>query len=256
MPKSDDYRAVAYPAPRAMSNLRVILVEPRYPGNIGSTARALKTVGIRDLVLVRPVPFRQSEEARNFASGAGDVLDAAREVPDLDAASEGLYWLVGTTNRRRGAMLEAPIPVREAAARIAEIAQTHRVGILFGREDFGLSSEDLARCNLSVAIPVAEGMPPLNLSHAVQVVAHEVFLASLGEMPRPARKLATVSEVEALLARFRDVLALVPQDALTHPPQVVLDSLRRIFSRLVLEPRDVRTLHMVVRAITRALERR
>ncbi len=230
-----------------MANIRIILVEPQYPGNIGASARAMFTAGIRDLVLVRPMPFRESEEARNFASGARDLLAAATVVESLDAATEGLHWLVGTTNRRRGGVLDQPIPVRQAAKRIAALARNQRVGILFGREDFGISSDDLARCNLAAAIPVARGCPPLNLSHAVQVVAQEVLVASFeGLEPEPAA-LAAISEVEALLQRFGELLELLGPDAIHRPTPQVLDSLRRIFSRSGLEPRDVRTLHMVVR---------
>jgi len=174
-------------------------------------------------------------------------------VDDLDAAAEGVHWLVGTTNRKRDSLLDAPVPVREAARRLASIATERRVGILFGREDYGLSSADLARCNQSVAIPVAEGMPPLNLSHAVQVVAHELFMAVLGAPPPAPVKQATVSEVEALLGRFSELFALLGPDALSRPSAQVLASLRRIFSRVGLEPRDVRTLHMIVRAVTRRL---
>jgi len=253
-PVADSYRAVALEAPPAMAHVRIILVEPQHPGNIGSSARAMKTAGIRDLVLVRPVPFRDSPDAWNLASGARDVLESARVVESLDDAVEGLHWLVGTTNRRRAGVLDQPVPVREAAARIAAVAVDRRVGVLFGREDFGLSSADLARCNFGVAIPVAEGMPPLNLSHAVQVVAYELLVASAGEVPRAPLKLAAVSEVEALLRRYAELFNLLGADALIRPPDQVLASLRRIFSRVGLEPRDVRTLHMVVRAMTRRLK--
>lgn len=246
---STSHRALERPAPAEMDRIRIILVEPQYAGNIGASARAMKTVGLRDLVLVRPRPFRDSPEARAFASGAHDVLESARVVESLEEASDELHWLVGTTNRRRDRLLDAPLPVREAARRIVCLAQTHRVGILFGREDFGLSSADLARCNMTAAIPVATGMPPLNLSHAVQVVAHEVFLAALGDLPPPPLKQASVAEVEGLLRRFADLLSLLDPKALSRPIQDVLDSLRRIFSRTGLEPRDVRTLHMIVRAV-------
>lgn len=253
MPTEDSYRAVAYPAPEAMARIRIILVEPQHPGNIGASMRAMKTVGMSDLVLVRPVPFRESQDTWNLASGARDLVESARVVDDLDAAAEGVHWLVGTTNRKRDSLLDAPVPVREAARRLASIATERRVGILFGREDYGLSSADLARCNQSVAIPVAEGMPPLNLSHAVQVVAHELFMAVLGAPPPAPVKQATVSEVDALLGRFSELFALLGPDALSRPSAQVLASLRRIFSRVGLEPRDVRTLHMIVRAVTRRL---
>jgi TrmH family RNA methyltransferase len=253
MATEDSYRAVAYPAPEAMARVRIILVEPQHPGNIGASMRAMKTAGMSDLVLVRPVPFRESQDAWNLASGARDLLESARVVEDLDAAAEGIHWLVGTTNRKRDGVLDAPVPVREAARRLASIAAERRVGILFGREDFGLSSADLARCNQSVAIPVAEGMPPLNLSHAVQVMAQELFMAALDAPPLQPVKLAAVSEVEALLRRFAELFDLLGPDALSRPPMQVLASLRRAFSRIGLEARDVRTLHMVVRAMTRRL---
>lgn len=250
----ESHRAVEYSVPPAMQHIRIILMEPQFPGNIGASARAMKTAGLRDLVLVRPVPFRDVPEARALASSSHDVLDAARVVDDLATATEGLHWLVGTTNRRRAGVLENPIPVREAARQIAAIARDRRVGILFGREDFGLSSADLAHCNAGLAIPVGAGMPPLNLSHAVQVVAHELFEAAGSAPPAPPVKLAPVSQVEALLCRFQDLFDLLGPEALTRAPEQVLHSLRRAFSRVGLEARDVQTLHMVVRAATRRIQ--
>ncbi|HEX3000538.1 MAG TPA: TrmJ/YjtD family RNA methyltransferase [Armatimonadota bacterium] len=253
MPESESNRALAYEVPPALRNIRIVLVEPQIPGNIGSVARAMKTVGLQDLALVRPVPFRDSEEAYRFASGAHDLLESAREYDTLAEAAEDLHFLVGTTNRRRGGMLSQPIPMREAAQQIAAIAGRQRVGILFGREDFGLSSIELARCNLGAAIPMAVGMPSLNLSHAVQVAAQEVFVACLEPQPAPPPESAPVGAVEALISRFGELFQLLGSDALTHPAPQALDSLRCIFSRVGLQPRDVRTLHMVVRAMIRRL---
>lgn len=250
----ESHRAVEYPAPAAMANIRIILMEPQYPGNIGSSARAMKTAGITDLVLVRPVPYRDTDEARSLASSSLDVLEGAREVQSLDDAIEGLHWLVGTTNRRRRGVLDNPIFARQAAGQIAAIARDRRVGILFGREDFGLSSDDLGRCNLSAAIPVAAGMPPLNLAQAVQVMAQEVFVASLGDVPPAPLKLAAMSEVETLLKRYDTLLGLIGAEELTRPQPEVLASLRRIYSRTGLEARDVRTLHMVVRGAIRKIQ--
>ena len=159
MATEDSYRAVAYPAPEAMARVRIILVEPQHPGNIGASMRAMKTAGMSDLVLVRPVPFRESQDAWNLASGARDLLESARVVEDLDAAAEGIHWLVGTTNRKRDGVLDAPVPVREAARRLRKHRRRAPCRDSFGREDFGLSSADLARCNQASPSPSPRNAP-------------------------------------------------------------------------------------------------
>lgn len=239
-------RALARKPPECLQNVRIILVEPQFPGNIGSTCRAMKTMGLTDLVLVGPPPYLDVPEARNLAHGALDILESARPVPTLAEAIGDLHLLVGTTNRKRIGVLPEMVTVAEAAPQIVEVAQTHRVGVLFGREDRGLSTGELTHCQVIATIPVAEGMPSLNLSHAVQVVAYEIFRASLGKLARRPADLADLSEQEALIRRVNDLLLSIGFRPFRDDPESFAHTLRRVFGRAGMERRDVRALHKLV----------
>ncbi|MDH7568034.1 MAG: RNA methyltransferase [Armatimonadota bacterium] len=246
-------RAFARRPPSFLENVRVILVEPQTPGNIGSACRAMKTMGLTNLVLVNPVPFRQHAEARNFAHGAHDVLESARVVQTLGEAIGDLHLLVGTTNRRRIGVLPEMCTAREAAQRVAETAPTHRVGLLFGREDRGLTTPELTHCQVIATIPAAEGMPSLNLSHAVQVFAYEVFQASLGTTVRRPADLANLAEQEALLQRVNALLLAIGFVPFRNDSEAFAQTLRRVFGRAGMQRQDVRALHKLVSALQRRL---
>ncbi|MBI3946835.1 MAG: RNA methyltransferase [Armatimonadetes bacterium] len=247
-------RALARRPPDNLANVRFILVETQTPGNVGSTARAMKTMGLSDLVLVNPTPFRGVPEARNLAHGALDVLEGARVVTDLQEAVGDLHMLVGTTNRRRIGVLPEMVTAKEAAVEIAAISQDHRVGVLFGREDRGLSTAHLTHCQVVATIPVAEGMPSLNLSHAVQVFAYEVFQASLGALRRRPADLAALSEQEALIQRVNSLLLAIGFKPFKEDPGTFAQTLRRVFGRAGMERRDVRALHKLVATLQRRIE--
>lgn len=232
--------------PACLERVRIVLVEPQIAGNIGATARAMKTMGLERLVLVAPAASPESVEARARAHGAEEVLAAARIVERLEEAVGDAHLLVGTTNRRRSRILPDPTPAREAAARIARTAQSHEVAILFGREDTGLSTRTLSRCQICATIPAARELPSLNLSHAVQVIAYELFLAAAGSVPRPAPDLASLAELEALYDRITRLMlaaGFVPHE---NDPETFQASLRRALGRASLERRDVRTLHRML----------
>jgi TrmH family RNA methyltransferase len=232
--------------PACLERLRIVLVEPQTAGNIGATARAMKTMGLSRLVLVAPEADPAAPEARARAHGAEDVLAAAAVVPELGAACVGAHLLVGTTNRRRGRVLVDPMPVREAAARIAQVAQSHEVAILFGREDAGLTTRELSHCPICATIPAARELPSLNLSHAVQVLAYEVLLAARGALPLPAPDLAEAVELEALYDRITRLMIAAGFEPHEDDPETFLVSLRRTLGRAALEKRDVRTLHRML----------
>jgi TrmH family RNA methyltransferase len=174
------------------------------------------------------------------------VLEAAGIVPDLDLACAGAHMVVGTTNRRRGRVLVDPTPVREAAERIAAVAQTHEVAVLFGREDAGLTTRELSRCQICATIPAARELPSLNLSHAVQVLVYELFLAARGALPLPAPDLTEAAELEALYDRISRLMIAGGFQPREEDPETFLVSLRRTLGRAALEKRDVRTLHRML----------
>jgi TrmH family RNA methyltransferase len=155
-----------------MENISFVLVGPTEPGNIGAAARAIKNMGFRKLELVAPIPFL-TEEARAMACQAKDVLEQAKVYRTFRSATAGKSLAVGTTRRlgsRRGMIMD----VREAARRIAGVARSSRVGILFGNEHNGLTNRELEECGLVLTIPAHPGFPSLNLAQSVMLVAYEL----------------------------------------------------------------------------------
>lgn len=161
------------PADVLADHVVVILVEPQHPGNVGAAARAMKNFGLTRLVLVAP-PAWDPDTARWMAPGCDDMLAQARIVATLDEALEGVHLAIASTarHRRQGQPVEGPDQV---ADRIFEEADHGRsVAILFGREDFGLATEDVIRCDSILRIPTPEHAS-LNLGQAVLLVCWTLF---------------------------------------------------------------------------------
>ena len=248
-------RAIRVDVPTNLDNIRVILSEPREPGNIGSAARALKGMGLSQLYLVNPVPFLEAKPTWYMAHGATDIIENCRVVETLDDAVEGVQFLVGTTHRRRDPRLPPSVSAREAAQEIASISQHQQVGLLFGREDFGLSTSQISRCQLIASVPMAAKNPSLNLAQAVQVFAYEVFLASTGDIPPSELEYADANEIEAFYGRITNLLQRIDVTPYNHDWETFLKSLRRVFSRTRLEQRDIATLDMIFSTTLRYITR-
>src|SRR5512135_1945807 len=159
-------------------NVYFVLVEPKEPGNIGASARAIKNMGFRKLCLVKPPP-EMSDEGRWFARNAHDVLDAAEVFDSVEEAIRDKAVVVGTT-RRKGKRRGVIMPVEKGVVRIRDIAINNKVAILFGRETRGLFNEEVEECGFMLSIPSSRLQPSLNLSHAVLIVAYELFRAEYG----------------------------------------------------------------------------
>ena len=248
-------RAIRVDVPTNLDNIRVILFEPREPGNIGSAARALKGMGLSQLHLVNPIPFLEAKPTWYMAHGATDIIENCCVVKTLDDALEGVQFLVGTTHRRRDPRLPPSVSAREAAQEIASISQHQQVGLLFGREDFGLSTSQISRCQLIASVPMAAKNPSLNLAQAVQVFAYEVFLASAGDIPPAELEYADVNEIEAFYGRITTLLQRIGVTPYNHDWETFLKSLRRVFSRTRLEQRDINTLDMIFSTTLRYITR-
>ncbi len=251
----DGFRAIAVNVPKNLSNIRVILMEPREPGNIGSVARAMKGMGLTQLYLVNPVQFLEAKPTWYMAHGAADVIENCQVVEKLEHALEGIQFLVGTTHRKRGDRVATCSPAREVAERIATISQNQRVGLLFGREDFGLSTHHISLCQLTGSVPMATKNPSLNLAQAVQVFAYEIFLASIGKIAPDELEYAEINKVEAFYNRITNLLNRIGVTPYNHNWETYLRSLRRVFSRTRLEQRDIATLDMIFSTIHRYIDR-
>ena len=232
-----------------MADVRIVLVEPSHPGNIGGAARAMKTMGLESLYLVRPARF-PDPQADWRAARAVDVLAQAKVVDNLDDAIADCVLAVGTSTRSR----RIPLPLADAqtvAARLATEYAGDRVAILFGRETSGLTNEELQRCQLHLSIPASPEYPSLNLAMSVQVVCYELFKAASSPPPPDAAsaandaRLASLDEVEGFLAHFETVLKRI--DFLkSSAPRQAMPRLRRMFGRIGLEQTEVGMLRGIL----------
>jgi TrmH family RNA methyltransferase len=189
----------------AFANVKVVLVEPSHPGNIGAAARAMKTMGLSRLALVRPEGF-PSADATARASGADDLLHAAQVAEDLGGALADCALVVGTSARARN-LAWPEVDPRQAASLVLEAAASQPVAVVFGRERTGLTNTEVERCHYLLRIPTSPGFTSLNLAAAVQVVAYEIWVAAgaAGQataVPDERDDLASGLEMEGLLRHF------------------------------------------------------
>lgn len=232
--------------------IRIVLVQPTHPGNIGAVARAMKAMGLADLRLVRPARF-PSAEATARAAGADDVLYEARICATLPAALEGCGWVAATSARPRRIGWPELSP-RACARRAVEEAARAGVALVFGREHAGLTNEELDHCQAVVRIPTAPGFASLNLAAAVQVLAYEVRLAAAGA-PAPARARAveapvTAEHMEGFYAQLEQTLVDIGYLDPAQPRRL-MRRLRRLFGRT----RPDRTELDILRGILNAAQR-
>jgi TrmH family RNA methyltransferase len=185
-----------------LGGVRVVLVRPEAPANVGAVARVLRNTGLGQLVLVAPRDWRTVECWRT-AWGAQDVLEAALVVADLGAALAGAAYTAALSGRRDAASRD----VRDMAGEVADLAPGDEAALVFGPETSGLTDHEMALCGRTVRIPSHPGQPSLNLSHAVMVAAYEVFRASRREAASPRR--ATHDAKEHMLGLLFDGLRAI-----------------------------------------------
>jgi TrmH family RNA methyltransferase len=231
-------------------DIRIVLVAPSHPGNIGAVARAMKNMGLTRLVLVRPRQF-PDPEATARASGADDVLAAARSVGSLAEALEGCGFVAATTSRERDQYFRV-IDVREAAARVAAEAQRAPAAVVFGAERTGLTNEELETAHALIRIPASEVYPSLNLAMAVQLVAYEIFRAR-GVRPPPAlpgaAPLASAQAMERLYVHLAAVLEEIDFRDRTQKGTHLMSRIRRFLQRAELDENEVNILRGILTAV-------
>jgi TrmH family RNA methyltransferase len=241
------------------TRFRIVLVNPSHPGNIGAAARAMKTMGLSSLTLVDPQSF-PSAEATARASGADDVLYSARVCATLDEALAGCQTSIATSARARELGVTELTP-REMAKRAIDDAEHGDVAIVFGREKYGLTNDELDRCQAMVKVPTVPSFSSLNLASTVQIVSYELRLALLGaEAPRSAGAGKTrepervgVDELEGMFGHFEKTLARVGYFDPDNPGRL-MRRLRRLFGRSGIEPSELKILRGMLTAVDRACD--
>jgi len=233
--------------PAALERVRVVLCETSHPGNIGAAARAMKTMGLSRLVLVKPKHFPHAD-AEAFASGALDVLRAAVVRDSLEEALAGTVLAVASTSRHRDLTHEV-VDCREACKRMVQVASHDEVALVFGPERTGLTVRDVSRCQLIAVIPANPDYASLNLAQAVQVFGYELRMSAGGMAPPvpQSSEPATHDEVEGFYRHLEQVFHasgfLDPQE-----PKRLMQRMRRLFARARLEKEEVNILRGFLRA--------
>jgi tRNA (cytidine32/uridine32-2'-O)-methyltransferase len=220
-----------------MNRFRVVLVGPKYAGNVGACARVCANYEAPDVRVVAPAGDWRGEEARRYAMGpAAESLAGMREEASLSSALSGCVAAVGFT-RRSGALRSPTLTLAELASGSGLPAEGP-VALVFGREVGGLNREELLACTHVCSLPTGEAMPALNLSHAVAVVLSRVFEASAAT-PRPGTvAAATIDEFEALVAHWRGAMVDAGMTTAGNPDRV-LAHVRRALQRAGMSKREI-----------------
>lgn len=228
------------------AHVRIVLIDPSHPGNIGSVARAMKNMALTDLVLVRPRSFPHAE-AVALAAGADDILERARIVTTVAEAISDIGFVAGTTSRPRNYYWEFATP-RDVAGRIVGMPNENRAALLFGSERYGLSTEDLNHCNVLVRIPANPEYCSLNLAMSVQLLSYEIFMSR--EQPRSHTQLelplAPSGDVEHFYTHLNQVMNEVDFDDRTGH---LMERLRRLFNRAQLDRNELNILRGFLSAV-------
>lgn len=232
-----------------LDQIRIVLVNTSHPGNIGSASRAMKTMGLKQLYLVNPLLFPHPK-ALEMCAGSEDILQHAIVVPTLQDAIHHCTLVVGTSARMRS----IPWPMLSPRALAESIKKEHHeshIAILFGREQSGLTNEELQCCHAHVQIPANPDYSSLNLAAALQVIAYELRVASLDT---PSEKeiwdypLATIEDMDKFFIHLQSVLVDIAFLKL-NAPRRLMTRLRRLFLRARLDRMEVNMLRGFLKAI-------
>jgi tRNA (cytidine32/uridine32-2'-O)-methyltransferase len=233
-----------------LDNVRIVLVNTSHTGNIGSVARAMKTMGLSDLVLVDPVKEPDSH-ASALAAGATDILGKAKIVAELKDAIADCGVAIAASARSR--TLSWPmVGPRECGQKVVAEGQSHKVALVFGRENSGLTNEELQQCQFHVHIPANAEYSSLNLAMAVQTLSYEVRMTYLESQENPIEELdveyPTNVQLDGFYNHLEDTLSETGFIIKQHPGQV-MNKLRRLFNRARPEAHELNILRGVLTSV-------
>lgn len=237
-----------------LTNIRIVLINTSHPGNIGAAARAMKTMGLSNLYLVSPILFPH-QKAEEMASGAVDILEKAVVVETLDEAIADCSLVVGTSARSRA----IPWPLlnpKELAEKAMQEAAHAPVAIIFGREQSGLTNEELHKCHFHVHIPSNAEYSSLNLAAAVQVITYELRFASLQEIEAEEwdYQWARSDELESFYEHLQSVLVEI-EFLNPKAPRQLMTRLRRLFNRSRLDQMEINILRGILGTVEKKLKK-
>ena len=234
--------------------INIVLVETSHPGNIGSVARAMKTMGLSRLSLVNPKDF-PSGDANALSGNARDVLDAAIIYPNIDAAIKESTFVYATSARNRSINWPTVNP-EEAADRILDqVAGNKEISIIFGREDRGLTNEELQLANFHLEIPANPDYPVLNIAMSVQIVTYELFKNRNTSQDREWRDYPEINseDLQRLIDHFVETSIDLEMIDPKNPSQIIA-RIKRMFSRLQPDSMEGNYLRGFLTAVNKRLK--
>ncbi len=217
-----------------LTNIKFILSHTAHPGNIGASARAMKTMGLSHLSLVAPTNFSATQgDAFAMAAGADDILAQAEVSQSLTDAVADCRLLIGTSARDRSLKWPMLTP-KQCAEMLVTEARKHKVAVLFGRERIGLQNDELQKCHYHVQIPANPEYSSLNLAQAVQVIAYEIFdyhhQTNFNDVSEAVNPAANLQEMEHFYQHLDQLLHQAQFISDEHPNRI-MPRLRRLFNR-------------------------
>ncbi len=229
-----------------MDNFFIILVEPAFPGNIGSVARAMKNMGFKNLRLVNPCNY-MSEDAIKLAVNAIDILEKAETFNSLYEAIKDLNITVATT-AKKGKYRKPVFNVENLATILKISSKTNKIGLVFGRERIGLLNEEIDLCSLMAEIPSSEQYPCLNLSQSVLLFCYEIFKEiEFTEQPHITANV-TMEEMETFYKNLESLL--IDIDFLDKEnPDFKMRAIRKLFGRTLIEKNELNLLYGIIRQV-------
>jgi len=240
-----------------LENIKIVLIGTSHSGNIGSTSRAMKVMGLSQLVLVAP-ECTLDGQALALASNASDIMNNARIVDTLEEAVADCQLVIGSSSRHRHLALPMLDP-REMAKKAIQEAQSAKVALVFGREKSGLTNAELEACHFHVNIPANPDYCSLNLAMAVQTLSYEVRMAWLESQKLPVAPITQEYPLAADLELFYAHLerALTTSGfIIKHNPGTVLNKLRRLFNRARPEQHELNILRGALTAFEREMKKK
>lgn len=242
-----------------LSNIKVVLVNTSHPGNIGASARAMKNMGLNDLVLVNPEDF-PSGVAVGRAASAADILESVQIFDTLEAAVSECGLVIGTSARSRKIPWPMLNPEQTAVKVLSELKQ-NKVALVFGREDSGLNNNELQLCHFHVQIPTSEYYSSLNLAAAVMVVSYELRKSLLQQMDNNIeeedkfwdQEKATGEQVEYFYEHLERVMIAINFHDPENPRQL-MQRMRRLFGRIRIDVMEMNILRGILTSIEQRMK--
>ncbi|HKX12432.1 MAG TPA: RNA methyltransferase [bacterium] len=228
--------------------IAVVLVRPLFAGNLGSVARAMKNMGLKDLRLVEPKADKTELDARKMAAHAQDLLKKSKIFPDLKSAITGFDLVVGTS-RRKGRERGNWTTPREFASQVGEMPVKQKTALVFGPEDSGLLNDDVALCQRMIHIPSHDDFPSLNLAQAVMVLAYELFIAKTSRRKVKASTERKTAKLQVLEGMYEDMGGLLAEIGFLNKqnPKHLMRLLRHFFNRARPTEKEVRIFRGICR---------